>query len=237
MLTAILIEDEEPQIEQMQRFISSRKEFVLKDIARDGNEALRKINANSYDLIFLDLNLPKISGSDLIRKINKKPYFIVITSRRDKAIDSLNLGAIDYLLKPVFQDRFNQAVDKFLIFANYKKEANSKILEIFEERKSILIDSKDILFIEANRGFSIIHTEDKIYKTRKGLIDLLEDLQDTAIEQIHKKYLLNTFYVKKLESLGKGKFFVSLNDSEDTELPVTRNHIERLKNKIMKKEN
>ena len=220
--SAIIIEDETPSIEQMKRFLSKRSEIRLLDIAKNGETALRKITRNKYDLVFLDLNLPRISGIELMRSFNKQTYFIVITSRKDKAIDSLNLGAVDYLLKPIYEDRFNQAIDKYLAFSSSMEMKNkSKLLSIVQDKKKYFIESSSIVYIESNQGYSIIHTEEATYKSRTSLVSIYAELSAFGLLQIHKKFLVNRKYIHKIEQTdNKRNYIIKLNDNEDTELPL-----------------
>ncbi len=116
-LTVMLVEDELHTRELIEEYIQSNKSLELFKTAKDGAEALGYLKKYKFDLLFLDIGLPFITGIELIKKMSHdRPYVIFITALREHAVDAFELGAVDYVVKPISEDRFNQAVDRAIKF-------------------------------------------------------------------------------------------------------------------------
>ncbi len=111
--SVFVAEDEQPAIDYLLKLILSREELKIEGWAKDGKDALQKLYRKNYDLLFLDINLPVISGIEILERLKSYPRVIIITTAyTDYKEKAVNLGAVDYLLKPFSEDRFNSAVDK-----------------------------------------------------------------------------------------------------------------------------
>jgi DNA-binding LytR/AlgR family response regulator len=110
--SVFIAEDEQPARDYLLSLVLKRKELKVEGWAKDGKEALQKLSADNYDLLFLDINLPVISGIEILEKIKNPPYVIFTTAYASHAVKAFDIGAIDYLLKPFSETRFNTAVEK-----------------------------------------------------------------------------------------------------------------------------
>jgi DNA-binding LytR/AlgR family response regulator len=113
--SVFVAEDEQPARDYLFKLIFKRAELKVEGWAKDGGETLEKLTKENYDLLFLDINLPVISGIELLDKIKNPPYVIFTTAYANHAIKAFDIGAIDYLLKPFSENRFNSAVEKAVI--------------------------------------------------------------------------------------------------------------------------
>ncbi len=123
--SVFIAEDEQPARDYLINLVLKRKELKVGGWAKDGEETLHKLTDDNFDLLFLDINLPVISGIELLAKIKKPPFVIFTTAYSDHALKAFDIGAIDYLLKPFSENRFNSAVEKAVFVLKNRADANS----------------------------------------------------------------------------------------------------------------
>lgn len=231
----MIVEDEAPTRELLVNFCLSRPELKLCKVAKDGEEALEFLLSENIDLAFFDINLPLLSGLEILERLETPPYIIFITALKDKAIEAFELGAIDYLLKPFSKDRFYKAVDRAVQFLGQKVEPTSKNvfnelgLFILEKENHFLIPYKDINYISSRDNFSLVHTDEREYVTYKSLKSLETKLPPTRFLRIYKQYIINLEKLSHLQSDNMGNYSVHLKDEEETQLPVGRKYIAKIK--------
>ncbi|RHX78570.1 DNA-binding response regulator [Leptospira yasudae] len=231
----MIVEDEAPTRELLVNFCLSRPELKLCKVAKDGEEALEFLLAEPIDLAFFDINLPLLSGLEILERLEVPPYIIFITALKDKAIEAFELGAIDYLLKPFSKDRFYKAVDRAVQFLDQKVEPASKNvfnehgLFILEKENHFLIPYKEINYISSRDNFSLVHTDAREYVTYKSLKSLETKLPPTRFLRIYKQYIINLEKLSHLQSDNMGNYSVYLKDEEETQLPVGRKYIAKIK--------
>jgi len=161
-------------------------------------EAFNEINANTIDLIFLDINMPEISGLSFAKSINKNIKVIFTTAYREYAVDGFNLQAVDYLLKPISFERLLQSVNKYL-GENIPVILESKFGEVEEkndfifvrsDRKMIKINFSEIEYIESLSDYVKIHLEDKMVVTRETISNIEAKLPQKYFMRIHRSYIV-----------------------------------------------
>ncbi len=213
----------------------TRPELRLTKVAKDGEEALEYLQSEEIDLAFLDINLPLLSGLEILEKLENPPYIIFITASRDKAIEAFELGAIDYLLKPFSKDRFFKSVDRSIQFLEKKEEKtsgnifNEHGLFILEKENHFLVPYKEINYISSRDNFSVVHTEEREYVTYKSLKSLEMKLPPSKFIRIYKQYIINLEKLSHLQTDNMGNYSVYLKDEDETQLPVGRKYISKIK--------
>lgn len=227
--SVLLVEDEKASQELLITYLKTRQEFELKDIAVNGKKALNKLRKNIFDLVFLDINLPFLSGLEVIRKLKYKPYFIVMNSKKENAYNSNELGGIDFLLKPITLERFNIAINRYLKYFAKTEKIEDHWVTFSEERKNVRLNYSDIIYLEANRRHTIVHTNEKIYCANKSLKYFASLLSGTIFYRIHKGFIVNLSYARDLKADGSARYTLQLNDSEDSKLTVSRKYSANLK--------
>ena len=235
-ISVIIIEDEQPARELLIDYIIKRKELRIDDIAKNGEEALQKLSKNRYDIIFLDIALPLMSGIEVLESIDYSPYVIFTSAYDHYAIRAFELGAVDYLLKPYTFERFNQAINKALV--NLKDKVNlqrsllSFGLSFKENNRHYIVAFDDLIFLSSNARHTIIHTADRDFETSQMLKELIAKLPDDTFVRIHKQYCVNLKYVSGLEYLIGGQYELTLKDPDITRLPVGQKFSPILKGKL-----
>jgi len=199
MFNCIIIEDQPPAQRILKRYISTTKSIILKEIFTDALKAKDYLNKEKIDLIFLDIHLPKISGIDFLKSMPNHPKVILTTAFSDYALESYQFNVIDYLLKPISQERFLQAISKLCLLE--KKEHLNISLEtiiIKSGHELIKLKTSDIIYIKSDSDYTEIITEFKKYLSKESLKHWLDKLDRTHFCQVHRSYLFNTNYLIKI---------------------------------------
>lgn len=209
-MNCIAIDDEPRALEIIERFASKIDFLDLTAKFRDPIEALNYILKNDIDLIFLDINMPGISGTELAKVLKKRPMIIFTTAYSEYAIESYELDAIDYLLKPFEFERFLKSVVKAKEFNKLKHEekteqkiygspVNTNIqIKSGTETHHVKID--DIKYIEGLGNYVNVYTIDEKITTYSSLKDILELLPEKQFVRIHKSFIIAIRHIKSFES-------------------------------------
>ena len=159
MIHAIAVDDELPALSLLENFCK-RVDFIeLQKVFNKPNEALRYLQQFPVDLIFLDINMPALTGIDLYKSIRQNTMVIFTTAYSEYAVEGFNLNAVDYLLKPFTFERFMQAVNKAKTAAKIADDQKEKYLFIRADYSLIKIVTEDILFIEGLDDYLKIHIQ------------------------------------------------------------------------------
>jgi DNA-binding NarL/FixJ family response regulator len=132
-LSVLLVEDEHWARSLLQDYILSRNYLSLDAIATDGNEAANFLNKHSYDLVFMDINLPFKSGIEILKENEHNPMIIFTTALKEHALEAFQIGAIEYLVKPITESKFNEAVDKAFLYFAGRHHLNSLKINLFDD--------------------------------------------------------------------------------------------------------
>lgn len=219
-MNCIIIEDEIPAQKILNNFISKIPNLELVDTFKAAIEANTFLNSNTVDVVFLDINLPDISGIDFIKTIKNPPAIIMTTAYPDYAVNSFELDTIvDYLVKPFSFDRFLKAVNK----AKDRKERADNITVEDEETMFLNVDKtlhklvlNSILFIESDRNYITVVTESQRFSYIDSLKNWKEKLPSNQFIQVHKSYIINSKFVSKISG---NVLFV-----KDNKIPIGRTY-------------
>lgn len=193
MIKAIAIDDEAPALKIIDNFCGQSDGIHLEKTFIRPGEALLYIRQSPVDLLFLDINMPSLSGIELYRAAGTDTLAIFTTAYSEYAVEGFNLNAVDYLLKPFTLERFQQAVNKaaeFLAFRNSKDRRQDTLL-IRADYSLIRLPAADILFVEAADDYLKIHLENKpplvVRMTMKGILAMLPA---DEFARIHRSYIV-----------------------------------------------
>ena len=214
-MTCIIIEDELPAQNIIKNYIRKIPDLNLINTFQTAISANTFLKDNTVDVIFLDINLPDISGLDFIKTIKNPPKIVITTAYPDYAVTSFELDTIvDYLVKPFSFDRFLKATSKVEKQLNTKDIAKKEALFINVDKTIHKLYTEDILYVESNRNYVTFFTVDK----KLTIIDSLKNWKNTLDEsqfiQIHKSYIIN---LKKIEKFTGTNLFIS-----NEKLPIGR---------------
>lgn len=224
IVNCIIVDDEPVAREILENHLQKVDAVNVVATCKNAIEAFNEINSNQIDLIFLDINMPEISGLSFAKSINKNIKVIFTTAYREYAVDGFNLQAVDYLLKPISFERLLQAVNKYLgENTEFKEEKTSEIKEerndfifVRSDRKMVKIDFSDINYIESLSDYIKIHLNDKIIVTRETISNIEAKLPQKEFMRIHRSYIVA---IAKIESFTNE--FIEI---ENKALPISRSY-------------
>ena len=201
-INCIIIDDEPLALDIIKEYVSKFSELQLVqtfDDAITGGEFLRN---NTVDLLFLDINMPDITGIDLVRSLEERPMIIFTTAHKKFAIEGFELDAVDYLLKPISPERFSKAVNKATEYYNYKKQTRAETLEslfVYSEYRMVKINLTDIEYIESLEDYIRLHlTSGKPVMTLMTMKKVLEKLPPKKFQRIHRSYIVSADKVRSI---------------------------------------
>ena len=210
-LSTIAVDDEPMALSVVEEYIGKTPFLELKGLYHDAIEALTFIQENPVDLIFLDINMPDLTGLQFLNALEKKPLIIFTTAYSEYAVESYEHKAIDYLLKPIEFERFLKAALRAKEEFELKQKAKSqaKISEnIIQTPEHIYVKSgtelhkvfiNDILYIEGTGNYISIICNDKKIMTLTNMSDMIKLLPEKQFIRIHKSYIVSMNHVEKIE--------------------------------------
>ncbi len=207
--TCIIIDDEPLAIDKLTRFIEKENSFIISAKYTSVTEAEKTQNFNNVDLIFLDVQMPLMSGMDLAKK-NKITRPIIFTTAYDKyAVESFDLNVVDYLLKPYTYERFEKACKKAIdrLLGEQNKKQDPGFIIINSEHQVFKINYNDILYIEGLKDYVKIHTlaHDKPILTRQNLKKIGAQLPEDLFIRVHRSYIVA---LNKIQKVAKQKLII-----------------------------
>lgn len=211
-MKCIIVDDEPIAHEGLQKLIKSISQLDLLESFESAEQALEYIGANNVDLIFLDIEMPEINGLDFARSIPQNTLVIFTTAYLEYAVDSYDVDAVDYLVKPIEPERFRKAVDKTIsyhsLLMDAQKEevvANNDFLFVKSERRYFKVHHDEILFIEGLKDYVIIHTNDKRIITKMYIRTALDLLPQKRFFRVNKSYIVN---LDKIDSFDNNDVYI-----------------------------
>ena len=225
-LKCVAIDDELPALQLMQKYITDHPQLQLLQQFTDAVSASEYLKTAAVDLLFVDINMPDITGLDLVRSLSNPPMIIFTTAYKKFAIDGFELNAIDYLLKPISFERFSKAVQKAADYHQYKSKPATtaeEALMVFSEYQLVKINCSTIEYIESLDDYIRINiSNDKPVMTLMTLKAVLEKLPSTQFKRIHRSYIVN---MEKIRSVANRKIKLL----SGAELPVSESYLDVLK--------
>lgn len=246
MINVLIVDDEKPSRDELVFLLSEMEEINVIGQAEDGLEALRLISRKNPDIVFLDIQMPEMSGIELaeyLQKLERKPYIIFTTAYNDFAIQAFDVGAFDYLLKPFEKERLAVSLKRFREIRNapFKNLPGKKPKQISRYNRTaphassfhILVVNGDNYFpvkpadisvIAASGRKSRIITESHEYEDRKTLSYFEELLKEYNFFKTHRSYLINPDHIEKIGFWFNNTYQLTM-DFYDETVPVSRSKV------------
>jgi two-component system LytT family response regulator len=191
----LIVDDEELARELIATHISQLPDFEIVAICASAIEANTVLKNQTIDLLFLDIEMPVLKGTDFLKNLVHKPKAIFTTAHREYAIESYELNVVDYLLKPIVFNRFFKAVEKFLDTQIVIETNNntSELTHMFVQsnKKNIKVNYDAILYVESIKDYIKIHTTDSQLVIKHG-ISAFEEKLDHRFLRVHRSYIVNS---------------------------------------------
>jgi len=240
----IIVDDELLAREIIKKYLSHHSEFEVIAECVNGFEGIKAINELLPDIIFLDIQMPKLTGFEMLELIDKKPVIIFTTAYDQYAIKAFEVNAIDYLLKPFSQDRFDEALKKALLQLSTEQAPAQQPIEnliklndsnieyidrviIKDGSKISIVETEFIKWIEAQDDYVMIYAESGKFLKQKTMKYFEDHLDPIDFLRIHRSYIVRIKEIKQIELLEKESYQVKLKDGKS--LPVSKTGYSRLK--------
>lgn len=254
-LKALIVDDEYPARQELRFALSSFENIEIVGEATNAQEALALINALDYQVLFLDISMPGMSGLELgaaIQELPRQPHVIFITAFDEYAVQAFEVNAVDYLLKPVEPGRLKKAIDKVIKITQESsfsdppagpepqepetrsvasQQGQIKIDRIPAEKqgKTVLVAESDVYYAFTEQDYIYIKTfSDKLF-TRFTLKELEARLNPSIFFRTHRCYLVNLHKVKEIVPFFNGTYNLVVEDKENSEVPVSRAQAKKLR--------
>ncbi|BFM41449.1 LytTR family DNA-binding domain-containing protein [Flavobacterium sp. CFS9] len=230
-IKCVLVDDEPLAIKVLQNYFTNFTDFEIIGTFNNSLEALDFINSTTVDAVFLDINMPMMTGFELISLIENKTKVIITTAFREFAAESYDLDVLDYLVKPIPLPRFIKCINKITTEYNLKNNIKVETVKgdshifIKVDKKMMKINIEEILFVEGMKEYIKVVTSDKTYITHKSLTSLSEELPADRFLRIHKSYVIALNKVKSIEG--------NRIQIQSYTIPIGRNYSKEVKNKIL----
>jgi DNA-binding LytR/AlgR family response regulator len=228
MIISIAVDDEPRALEVISIHASKVPDLALIQTFTHPENALAFLKDEFVDLIFLDINMPGISGLQFLQRLQTKPYIVFTTAYSAYAIDSYDFEAVDYLLKPIEFDRFYKSVNKVkkLMQLNSLQQDNllSKYFFVKDGYKQMKVCTDEILYIQSEGNYLNIVTKNEKVVARMTFQQLLEKLPPHQFYRVHNSYVINFNHIRKIED---NQIFIL-----DEKIPIGIRYKENLNNLI-----
>ena len=218
----IIVDDEPPAIKIIKKYVDAVSQLELIGTCNNAFQTMELLSDQKVELMFLDINMPKLMGTEMLRTLQHPPKVIFTTAHKDFAIEAFELDAIDYLLKPISFERFLKSVNKFCDLSNMVAETlhqSPGFLYFRSDRKMIKVFIEDIIYIESLKDYIVIHRQNNEDLKVKHTISAVEKmLPSNQFLRIHRSFIVA---LKKVTAF-------TINDVEigRIELPIGRSYPE-----------
>ena len=226
MIRCIIIEDERLAQDVIKSHLEKAGRFQLAGVYRNAPEAREAIEREQVDLIFLDIQLPGMTGLNFLRSLSHPPLVVFTTSYPEYALESYEFNVIDYLLKPISYERFYKTIDKIIDGKIFKAGATElkplarEHIFIRSNNKFYRIGFSEIIYVEGMKDYLKIHTTEHAIITHQTMIEMEHILPSGQFIRIHKSYIVAIAHIKAI--------FGNSVDMEKALLPIGLSHKERI---------
>lgn len=202
MMTCIAIDDEPMALDVIELYCADCDLVELKGTFRDPLKAMDYLSREKVDLIFLDINMPQISGIKLAQSISPAPMIIFTTAYSHYAVESYNLNAVDYLLKPIVFDRFMTAVGKAAKarLADNPADGNDTTIYLKSGPQTYPVKLSEILYLEKDGNYMTVHLKDKRILIRENMSGVFDLVPAADFIRVHKSYVIAIRHISLIEA-------------------------------------
>ncbi len=216
-IQCLVVDDEPLATELLTKHIDQFPQLELVGSCWNAIEALDVIKTKTIDLIFLDIQMPGLTGIDLVRSMQQRPSIIFTTAYREYAVESYELDVVDYLLKPITIDRFFKSINKYLDTlekpqaVSETKEDSASFIYVNTNRRHVKILFEDVLYVESLKDYVRIHTKSQRITTKDKISEFEKKLPSYFL-RTHRSYVVNTKMITAFTTHDV--------EIEDTEIPI-----------------
>ncbi|TJZ50614.1 response regulator [Sphingobacterium olei] len=243
MIKVIIIDDEPLARMIIRDYLEQESDIEVITECGDGFEGAKAIQQHKPDLIFLDIQMPKLTGFEMLEIIDELPHVIFTTAFEEFAIRAFEKNAVDYLLKPINQERFSKALEKFRnIHGNQQPKQSLQQLKTDIEEETLerivvkngtqikLIPAQQIIFLEAYDDYVKIHTQNGMFLKNKTMSSFEKQLDSKQFVRVHRSFIIKVDQLAKIEPMEKESYRGILLNGE--KVSISKSGYARLKQTI-----
>jgi two-component system, LytTR family, response regulator LytT len=234
-IRALVVDDEAPARGELRYLLSAHPEVEVVGEAASAAEALALAQKIRYDVVFLDVEMPGMSGLEVARLVldrRERPAVVFVTAHERYAVDAFAVEAFDYLVKPVEPERLARVVDRLSQARRREQPPVEKIPVVSAGGAKTLLDYDAVHWIEADGDYSRVHTYDRSYLSTSSLRELEELLPANRFSRIHRGHLVNLAKVAAVRRAAPDRLRLALDDERKTELDVARRQTRAIRERL-----
>lgn len=235
MINAIIVDDEPLAQDVLETYIEKIPEITLVQKCNNALEANEALKSKDVDLMFLDIQMPQLTGVDFLKTLNKPPVVIFTTAYPNYAIEGFELNALDYLLKPISLERFMKATNKAIEQIELKRKGNAPdakpapsddpgYIFVKADKKLVKIHYQDIIYIEGLKDYVIIRQGNSRVITLQTMKSLEDKLPQGIFKRIHRSYIVN---IERIDAVV-GNMVEVVEKGQAKHLPIGKNYRDEL---------
>lgn len=246
-MTTLIVDDEMPARDRLRRLLKAYPDIEVVGEAGDGVSALAEVDRLQPDLVFLDIEMPELDGLSVAGALKQDgPAIIFVTAFSEHALKAFEVSAIDYLVKPIAENRLDEAIERVRgrlrtephrpdyveLIQSVLGEKTARRLAVRCGTKFIVLDPKKISAIIARNHYAAIIVDGKEFLADDPLDVLTRRLNSQSFLRVHRSAVINMDYLQELEREGDRKYVAILSDTAKTRIPVSREKLESLKTRL-----
>ena len=243
--TCLIVDDEKLARELLREFLEGFPDIEVVGECAKGSEAVEQVNLLKPEILFLDVQMPGMNGFDVLEEIDHEPYVIFTTAYDQYAIKAFEKNAVDYLLKPLDEERFRSAVNRALkrkstergsveaLLKSLQPEGRSYESHIFVQKSEKLFNLpvQDIVYMEASGDYTVITTHNDQFVSSSGIGKLEELMDPDTFIRVHRSTIININYLKEIERHFNGGMVVKMQSGKS--FPVSRTYARLIRKKVV----
>jgi two-component system response regulator LytT len=246
-LVVLAVDDEKPALDELAYLLNRQESVASVYTASDATTALRRLqqpagpSAPAIDAVFLDINMPGLDGLELagiLSNFARPPSVVFVTAHDDRAVAAFDLGAVDYLLKPLREDRLTESVRRILASGRREQEQplSDEIIPVELGGTTTLVQRASVGWVEADGDYARLHTSSGSHLVRIPISTLESRWAEIGFLRVHRSYLVSLALVTGIKSVGSGLVVCLRRDGDlpAVELPVSRRHTRELKDRLVR---
>jgi len=227
-MNCIIVDDEFPSIQELSYFISNFSSIKILEKFDDSVNALEYVQRHPVDIVFLDINMPKLDGLAFSRVINTlitKPVFVFISAYSEYALEAFEVAAFDYILKPYSESRMIGTLQRL---ENCTLKCNNDKITLWKNNKLFVLSMNDIYYCSAHEHEVHIFTKEDQYVVTSSISDFHKKLPPAVFFRCHRSYIVNTDKIMEIIPWFNNTYMLKLHGL-DSEIPVSRQNISAFK--------
>ncbi len=218
----VIIDDDKVAIKVLEGHIEAHPNLSLSKSFGGGEEASNEIDKYDVDLIFLDVEMPKMDGFSFLKNRSNLSPFILVSQNKEYSFDAFEFNAIDFLAKPISYQRFEESIERFIQYDKKVARSKNDLTSIFVKHKRIWkrVKLDDIMYVKANNTFISIYASDQNYHINTSMKDFLKAIPDSNLIRIHRSFIVN---INKIEEIDHEILKIG-----DNTIPISKTYMPEL---------